>query len=504
MSYLHTHRSELVALLLTLALIVVGLAASPPAAAQPGTFYVATSGSDTPAAGTAASPWATIGYAITRVPDGSTILVRSGEYSGQVRLDRSFAQGVTVRSEQPYQARLRHSAQVVIIYNGQGITLEGFDIAHSGAGASALVVHIQNLRSQGVVSRITLRNNIIHDSYNNDILKINNGAEQITVSGNLFYNQTGSDEHIDINSVREVVVQDNIFLNDFAGSGRSNANNTSAYVVIKDSNGNDDGLLGSRDITLRRNIFLSWEGSVGYGFVQVGEDGTANYEADGVLLENNLLLGNAANRMRAPFAVMGSRNVTIRHNTVSGDLPSSAFGMRLYRFGDNQPNADLRFYNNLWSDPGGTMSTFSDTPQGETSSFILNNNLYWNGGQPLPNDPADLVNITDDDARVLADPRLGSQAGLVPPRWSGSQFADGSATIRQAFERLATSYGTPGAGSAALDKALPAQAPADDLLGNPRPRGAAPDLGALEVQQGTPPPPPPVRDKRLFLALLRR
>ena len=73
-----------------------------------------------------------------------------------------------------------------------------------------------------LVSRITLRNNILHDSYNNDILKINNGAGQITVEGNIFYNQTGSDEHMDVNSVTDVVIQDNIFLNDFAGSGRAN------------------------------------------------------------------------------------------------------------------------------------------------------------------------------------------------------------------------------------------------------------------------------------------
>jgi len=147
------------------------------------------------------------------------------------------------------------------------------------------------------------------------------------------------------------------------------------------------------------------------------------------------------------------------------------------------------------------MGTFADAPQGQTSSFILNNNLYWNGGQPLPNNPAALVNITADAARVVGNPRLGSQAGLVPPRWSGAQFADGSASIRQAFERLATQYGTPGVGSAALDKALPAQSPADDLLGNLRPRGDAPDLGALEVQQGAQ---PPARDRRLFLPLLRR
>jgi hypothetical protein len=72
----------------------------------------------------------------------------------------------------------------------------------------------------------------MHDSYNNDILKINNGAAQITVEGNMFYNQTGSDEHIDVNSVTDIVIQDNIFFNDFAGSGRSNENDTSRPVAI--------------------------------------------------------------------------------------------------------------------------------------------------------------------------------------------------------------------------------------------------------------------------------
>jgi hypothetical protein len=478
-------------IILLLLLVLASISLPWPANAQGTTFYVATNGNDSSGTGAANAPWATIGHAITRVPDRSTILVRPGTYTGRIRLDNTFAQGVTIRSEVPYQARLRNNSQVVIIYNGQGITLEGFDIAHSGAGAEALVVHIQNLRSNGVVSRITLRNNIIHDSYNNDILKINNGASDITVVGNLFYNQSGSDEHIDINSVTNVVVQDNIFLNDFAGSGRSNPNSTSAYVVIKDSNGDDDGLLGSKNITVRRNILLNWEGSVGYGFFQIGEDGTANFEADGVLLENNLMLGNSSNQMRAPFSIMGVRNVTIRHNTVTGNLPvTTGFTMRMYNFGENQPNSNIRFYNNIWSDPNGSMQQFAGAPSGQTASFTLDHNLFWNGGQPIPSNSNSLVNATNDTNRVVGDPRLGSQTGLVLPRWNATtgQFADSSTTIRQLFERLATTYGIPAAGSAALDNALPAQAPSDDLLGNQRPRGSAPDRGAIEVQQGTPPP----------------
>ena len=181
------------------------------------------------------APWATIEHAVDTAPDSSTVLVREGTYNGAMTLRGVFEQGLLVRSEVPFGARLRHGGTVIKCFYAKGITLEGFDIAHSGTGAGALVIQIQDLRGEpggdDFVSRITLRNNVLHDSYNNDILKINNGAGQITVEGNVFYNQTGSDEHIDINSVTDVVIQDNIFFNDFAGSGRTNNNNTQQVIL---------------------------------------------------------------------------------------------------------------------------------------------------------------------------------------------------------------------------------------------------------------------------------
>jgi hypothetical protein len=75
--------------------------------------------------GSARAPWATIGHAVGQVPDGSTILVAPGTYAGQIDLDESFAEGVVIRSEVPYQARLRHSGTVVRVFTGQGITLRG-------------------------------------------------------------------------------------------------------------------------------------------------------------------------------------------------------------------------------------------------------------------------------------------------------------------------------------------------------------------------------------------
>jgi hypothetical protein len=466
-------------------------------AAQGSTYYVATGGSNLSGDGSLANPWATITYALDQVPDNnSTILVRPGTYNGDVSLDRAFNQGVTIRAEVPYQARLRHNNTVVKCFYCKRIILEGLDIAHSGSGAGALVIQIQDLigspGGSDYVSFVTLRNNILHDSYNNDILKINNGAGQITIEGNIFYNQSGSDEHMDVNSVTNVVIRDNIFFNDFAGSGRTNNNDTSSYIVVKDSNGADDSNLGSQNITIQRNIFLNWEGSTGSNFVLIGEDGQSYYEAQNVLVENNLMIGNSANVMRASFGVKGSRDITFRHNTVVGNLPSLAFAMRLNREGANQVIQNVRFYNNLWSDPTGTMGSsgsgnpndFSDTPPADSSLSpgFLDNNLYWNGGQAIPSDTNELVNYTNDANRIIGSPLLGSQTGLILPRWNpaANQFADGSTTVRQAFERLVRLYGVLATGSPAINAANPINSPAEDILGNPRSSGSAPDIGAAE------------------------
>lgn len=449
-------------------------------------YYVATDGSDVTGHGSATQPWRTINHAVTAVPDGATILVQPGTYTGLIDLRRQSNSNITIRSTEPYQAKLRNDGQVVVCFYCRHITLEGFDIAHSGAGANRYVIQIQDVRNDRIGGHyVTLRNNVLHDSYNNDILKINNGAGHILVTDNIFYNQSGLDNHIDLTSVTDVTVQDNIFFNDFAGSGRTNNNDTGSFIVIKDVNGAEDNILGSNNIYVRRNIFLNWAGNIGNAFIALGDTSTTTYyHAYNVLIENNLMLGNAANVIHTPLKIISASDITFRNNTIVGDLPAKSFAFRLDTNGIH--NQNIQYYNNIWSDSTGTMGSegpgdpnnFAESTG--TDSFALNNNLYWNGGQSIPIDAGDPIAYTNDPQRVLADPLLPTnQNNISLPRWDAGngRFHDGSATIIEAFTRLVQQYGTLLPNSPAINNANPQFSPPDDILGNLR---TTPDIGAYE------------------------
>jgi hypothetical protein len=224
-------------------------------------------------------------------------------------------------------------------------------------------------------------------------------------------------------------------------------------------------------------------GLYGQGFVRAGEDGTDNYEALDVLIENNLMIGNNTQQIRAPFQMMGVYSVTVRANTVTGDMPAKEYGARIFTYGPNPDNDQIHLHNNIWSDPTGTTGdTFSRG--GATSNLTFDNNLFWNNGNPFPTSSESIVEVNDDAHGVVGDPLLADQTGLVLPRWEPDrgQFADGSSTIRQAFERLVMLYAAPAEDSAAIDGADPNHAPIEDILGNSRALGPRPDIGAYEFR----------------------
>lgn len=440
--------------------------------------------------GTKDAPWATLEHAAEAVPDDHcTVWVKEGLYVGENRLNRRFTTPTVFRAVRPYHSTLQTFGLVVGISGAKNIILDGFVFRHTGGGAEPLVVQIDQ-SSEEWAEEITLRNNIFHDSYNNDLLKIVSGVRFATIEGNVFYNQGPGEEHIDVNSVTDVVIQDNIFFNDFAGSNRAGHGDAHSFITIKDSNENADGLEGSERITVRRNIFLNWEGRRDT-FIQVGNDGKPYHEAEGVVIENNLMIGNAPVEVYATLGLRGVKGITFANNTVVGDMPSSAFAMWASIQELNPPNEDLYFYNNIWADPTGTMGSdlsgddnkFSNGDPAQTNNLVLDNNLYWNGGAAVP--PGDLVSPLADDPRAhVANPMLNAdQNDILLPRWNGTAFLSGNLSIRQEFVRLVEAYGRIPAGSPAIGRADPAFAPDDDILG--RRRSSNPNLGAYERTRHT-------------------
>ncbi len=451
-------------------------------------FWVAPTGDDR-APGTQEQPWATLTHAAATVPDdGCTVTFAGGVYRGLNNLTRRFRTPTTFTSATPHQAVFENAGTVLDIDGGRNITIEGFELRHAGPAApESSYVAIVDRRDDTWSERIVFRNNIFHDSYGDDLLKIHNGVRHATVDGNVFYNHGGNEQSIDVNSVTDIDITNNIFFADYAASGRSPDRPAKHFIVVKDSNEGDDGLEGARDVMIRRNVFLNWDGGI-ETFIKVGNDGKPYYEARDVLVENNLLLGNSPTPADAAFGVRGARDVVFNNNTVVGDLPANSFAYRIHLKGDNPRNENIRFTNNIWADPTGTMGAdadageneFSDGNPDEVTGLVNDHNLYWNGGEPIPD--GKVSGPLDDPHAITADPGLPTdQNDVVLPIWDGDRFASGNVAIRDEFVRLVDTYGAVPQSSAAVDAADPRTAADDDILGRPR---DVPDLGAYEAHPG--------------------
>ncbi len=441
------------------------------------TFYIATDG-DNGGDGSSGSPWATLEHAVSQVPDGAEIVVEAGLYQGSNQISRQFANGITVRSETTYGARFLHNGPVIVGTDCQGIRFEGFEFEQqTGFPQDNLVMFTGNTQ------RLTFYNNIFHDAVRLSLLHLGPGAVDVTVQQNVFYNAglQSNANHVRVEGGRDVTVIDNIFFNDYAGSGRTNTNNSGAFVYVT----NLTNVANAGNIQIRRNIMLAWQGLDNESMIQLGDrTNSAAFDVDNALVENNLMLGDGIPQFRAAMTLENVNNITIRNNTVSGDFPSLAYAFHMISSAPTIRNNEIFIYNNIWSDQVGTMGgfigegvlDFCDCLPDFTNTTLLANNLYFNGGNELPFDAEELLNPVDDATAVVGDPLLGAPVGIILPRWGGTSFTSGEADIRAEFVRLAELYGQPGVGSPAINGA--ASGPADDLLGNLR--GGTLDLGAVE------------------------
>ena len=418
--------------------------------------------------------------------DGSTIVLLDGLYEGTQSVSRHFQKPCTVRAENPYRARLRSPPSrttALYCYDCSNVVLRGLEIFGSGSTGGEYVVHVGTANAH----HIAMEDCIIHDSYKNDLVKVNDRAHDVVFRGCIFFNPNdhGGDEHLDINTVSDIRIEGCILFNDYAGSGRRGTNSSHSFVVIKNSGSEPEV---TRRISFRRNIFLNWQGRPDQAYLLLGEDGKPFAEAQQVMIENNLFIHHSPVRCWGTLLFKGGLNdVTFRANTVVGHPALryyAGYAVICQRIGANPPMGDMLFSNNIWCDPSGQMLHFakgSDKVFAPDSRQVIRNNLYWNSGRQIPFDREDVFSPARDPKSHLADPRLGNpQEGVTLPRWdpAKAKFLSGQTTIRGEFERLVALYGAIAADSPAIHAAERSAMPADDILG--RKRGPAPDIGCYE------------------------
>ncbi len=221
----------------TLAAVSSLLLLGVPLDAHAATFYLSPGGSDTGGTGTRQAPWKTLQHATGKMPDdGSTLVLLDGLYDGSQAVARQFNKMCTVKAEHAYQARLRggpRQNRALTCYQAANVTFQGLEIAGSGATQGEYLVHISTPKTHHLV----FEDCIVHDCYNNDMIKINDATHHILFRNCVFFNQTDGEgfQHFDINTCTDVRLEDSIFFNDYAGSGRRSANRSQGFIVAKNS-----------------------------------------------------------------------------------------------------------------------------------------------------------------------------------------------------------------------------------------------------------------------------
>ncbi|GMX66123.1 right-handed parallel beta-helix repeat-containing protein [Paenibacillus elgii] len=150
--------------------MLVANVGTPQAEANPVTYYVSTSGSDSNPGTSSSAPWKTLQYAADHAAPGSTVYVLGGVYNQKLKITKSgsAAAGPITFESSPAQAAIidgtdlsvSGSEGLVDIADASYVTLKGFEIrnyATSAKGKMPVGIFVH-----GAGSHIELRNNNVH------------------------------------------------------------------------------------------------------------------------------------------------------------------------------------------------------------------------------------------------------------------------------------------------------------------------------------------------------
>ena len=398
--------------------------------ASPQLYYVDVNGDDGND-GSAAHPWKSISYAVSKVQAGDTVLVNPGTHyvTKQISITTSGEAGkpITIMGNGPgcvvdltgYSGR-----NGLEIYFANYITIENLTVRASKDESSR---GIRVTHSYGVI----LRNNIVSGAGHANLFC--SLSDHILFEGNEAYN-----------GAIGIYVAD-----------------SSDYVVVSKNVLHDNSAIG---LHMNGDINSGGDGTISYAFIEANisfNNGATGINCDGVtssIFVNNLLYNNKY-RGIAFFQQDGavpSNDNQVYHNTII--MPAGGY----YGIGLNY-GAKRNFFSNNIISTEGTVPCFSSTSSSRELEISSDYNLLFSEGA------------------------IGEAGGTLfsLQQWQGLGYDAHSveASATETFVNFSYDDFMLKTGSPAVDAGTSTYSWPTDLLGNKRPYGSAPDMGAYEFSR---------------------